>query len=170
MTMETAIPDVKSLTSAPLRHRLRIELNAPVSEVWALIGSHVRMPEFSAGIAAVELERDVAGAPVRVCKFRSPDGKGEGPALRERVRWEAANVGYAASSEPGNPFGLEDSVELVTMAPASNGTTVTWDEYYNNPDLPAARASFDDGLADIGERLVAKFGGRVVERFLDGPR
>lgn len=170
MTTETAIPDVKTLTSASLRHRLRIELNAPVSEVWALIGCHVRMPEYSAGIAAVEIERDKHGACVRVCKFRSPDGVGDGPALRERVRWEATNVGYATIGEPGNPFGLGDSVELVTVAPASSGTLLTWDEYYNNTDLPAARASFDDGLADIAERLVARFGGRVVERFLDGPR
>lgn len=170
MTTETAIPDVTSLTSAPRRHRFRIELDAPVPEVWALVGSHVRLPEYSAGIAAVEVERGTDGARVRVCRFRAPDGAAAGPTLRERVRWEAANVGYATIGEPGNPFGLEDSVELVTVAPAARGTMLTWDEHYNNADLPAARASFDDGLADIAQRLVARFGGRIVERFLDGPR
>lgn len=170
MTTESAVPDVKTLTSAPLRHRLRIELNAPVSEVWALVGSHVRMPEYSAGIAAVEVEKNKDGGRVRTCRFRSPNGKGDGPALRERIRWEATNIGYATSSEPGNPFGLEDAVELLTVASAGNGTLLTWDEYYNNADLPGARASFDDGLKDIAERLVARFGGQIVERFIDEPR
>lgn len=170
MTTETAIPDVKTLTSAPLRHRLRIELNAAVTEVWTLVGNHARMPEYSAGIASVEIEREKDGTRVRVCKFRSPDGHGDGPTMRERVRWEATNMGYATMGDPGNPFGLQDNVELVTVAPASGGTMLTWDEYYNNADLPAARASFDDGLSDIAARLMARFGGRVVERFVDGPR
>lgn len=170
MTTDTAIPEVKTLTSAPLRHRLQLELDAPVAEVWALVGSHVRMPEYSGGIAAVELQRAPDGARMRVCKFRSPDGQGEGPTLRERLRWEAANVGYATSLEADNPFGLEDCVEILTVVSSTTGTKLTWNEYYNNADLPAMRASFDDGLADIAGRLVARFGGRVIERFVDGPR
>lgn len=47
---------------------------------------------------------------------------------------------------------------------------MTWEEYHDSADLPVARASFDDGIADIAARLVARFGGRVVERYVDGPR
>jgi hypothetical protein len=165
----TLVPSVTTFTSAPLRHRLRAELQAPVSEVWALVGQHARLPEYSAGISAVELEES-RGSRVRVCHFRAPDGSGNGPALRETIRWEAAGVGHATSAEPGNVFGLSNSLSLVTVEPAGAGTLLTWLEHYDNADLPGARASFDDGLADIATRLVARFGGRVVERYVDGPR
>lgn len=79
-------------------------------------------------------------------------------------------MGYATSRGPGSAFGLEHAVELVTVAKAANGTVLTWEECYDSADLPAARASFDAGLADIAERLVARFGGRIVERFVDGAR
>jgi Polyketide cyclase / dehydrase and lipid transport len=170
MHTDTAIPNVTTLTSAPLRHRLRVELNAPVSDVWALVGQHARLPEYSAGIASVEVDQTPGAPRARVCHFRSPDGSGAGPTLRERIRWEAENVGYATSAEPGNAFGLTNSLSLVTVKPASSGTLFTWEEYYDSADLPAARASFDDGIADIAQRLIARFGGRVIDRFVDGPR
>ena len=80
------------------------------------------------------------------------------------------NLGYATSAEPGNAYGLSNSLSLVSVRPAAGGTLMTWEEYYDSTDLPVARASFDDGIADIASRLVAKFEGRVVERYLDGPR
>jgi hypothetical protein len=168
-TDNDTLPSAASFTSAPLRHRLRVELSAAVADVWALVGQHARLPEYSAGIASVEVEASGASR-ARVCHFRSPDGSGPGPVLREQIRWEADNFGYATSAEPGNAFGLSNSLSLVTVRPASAGTLMTWEEYYDSADLPVARASFDDGIADIAARLVARFGGRVVERYVDGPR
>jgi hypothetical protein len=167
MKNSTSIPDPKDLTPAPLRHRLRLELEAAVPEVWELIGKHVRMPEYSAGIASVEIEQAADGSRSRVCQFRSADGSGLGPRLRERIAWEAENVGYATSADSANDFGLENSVELVTLASAPNGTLLTWDERYDSADLATARASFNDGLADIGRRLVERFGGRIIEQYSD---
>lgn len=169
MHTDRQTPKAATFTTAPLRHRLHVELLAPVSEVWGLVGQHARLSEYSAGIASVELE-DGPGTRVRVCQFRSPDGTGVGPTLREEIRWEEQNVGYATSAEPGNAFGLSNSLSLVTVAPTTSGTLFSWEEHYDSADLPAARASFDDGIADIAERLVARFGGRVVERYVDGPR
>jgi hypothetical protein len=169
MQTTASTPNPQDLTSSPLRHRLRLELRAPVPEVWALIGRHVRMPEYSAGIASVEIETASDGSRERVCQFRSPDGAGLGPKLRERIRWEAPDVGYATSANPANDFGLENSLELVTVVAAPAGTLLTWEEYYDSPDLPVARASFDDGLADIARRLVDRFGGRILERYADMP-
>jgi hypothetical protein len=167
MKNRTSIPDPKDLTPAPLRHRLRLELKAAVPEIWELIGKHVRMPEYSAGIASVEIEQGPDGSRSRVCQFRSPDGSGLGPRLRERITWEAENVGYATSADSANDFGLENSVELVTLASAPAGVLLTWDEYYDSADLAAARASFNDGLSDLGRRLVDRFGGRIVEQYTD---
>jgi hypothetical protein len=163
-------PNPRTITPAPLRHRLRAELNAPVPEVWSLVGQHARLPEYCAGIAAVEIDETEGASRARVCHFRSPDDSGAGPVLRERIRWEAANAGYATSAEPDNAFGLSNSLSLVTVTAAPTGTMFTWEEYYDNADLPTARASFDDGIADIAARLIARFGGRIVERYVDGPR
>ena len=167
MQATARVPDPSTFTSAPLRHRLRIDLTAPIAEVWALVGRHERLPEYSGGIAAVEVE-DRPRA--RVCRFRSPDEKSPGPMLREHVRWEVENVGHATSAEPGNAFGLSNSLSLVTVEPSPTGTLFTWEERYDSADLPASRASFDEGLADIAKRLVARFGGRVLERYVDSGR
>jgi hypothetical protein len=134
------------------------------------VGQHTRTPEYSGGIAAVEVDETVDGARARVCHFRSPDGSGPGPTLRERIRWEVPNLGYATSAEPDNAFGLSNSLSLVTLSPTASGTLLTWQEHYDNADLPTARASFDEGIADIAARLVARFGGLVLERHVDGPR
>jgi hypothetical protein len=158
-------PAAATLTSAPLRHRLRVELRAPVGEVWALVGDHTRLPEYSAGLERVELS---PGREARVCRFRPRDSADE-MSLREVLRWEAAGVGYATSAEPGNAFGLEHDLSLVTVAPSTAGTIVTWQQHYDSADLPAMRAEFDGALADMGARLAARFGGRILERYVDSP-
>src|SRR5687768_9495297 len=85
MHTDTSVPSATAFTSAPLRHRLRVELNAPVPEVWTLVGQHVRLPEYSEGIASVEVDEARGAGRVRVCHFRSPDGAGTGPTLREQI-------------------------------------------------------------------------------------
>ena len=170
MQASTAVPNATAFTTAPLRHRLRVELNAPVSDVWAVVGRHDRMPEYSAGIASVRVEQAPDGTRARVCQFRSLDGSGAGPAAREQIRWEAANVGYATTTEAGNPFGLSNDLSLVSVGPAATGTLFTWDQHYDAADPVATRGSFDDAFADMATRLIARFGGRVIERSMDGTR
>ena len=80
------------------------------------------------------------------------------------MRWYEANAGYASSGQ-GSSFGLRDDVNLLTVEPAPAGTLLTWDEYFHAEDVPAMRTSFDEALADIAERLVARFGGRLLERY-----
>ena len=160
----TEIPRAATFTTAPLRHRLRVELNAPVREVWALVGDHRRLPEYSEGIERVDVTPD-RGA--RICHFRPPQGATEGIVLRELIRWEKPAVGYSTSADIPNDFGLINDLSIVTVAPASEGTLFTWEQYYDHPDLPAMLASFDEGIVDIGQRLAARFGGRIVERYLD---
>lgn len=162
----TDIPNAATLTTAPLRHRLRVELNASVPEVWALVGDHERLPEYSEGIGRVEVTN---GRNARVCHFQPRDEATEGIVLREIIRWEAPNVGYSTSADPANEFGLTNDLSLVTVVATPQGTMFTWEQYYDHPDLPAMRTSFDEGIADIGQRLVNRFGGRVVERHIDGP-
>ncbi|HYH08715.1 MAG TPA: SRPBCC family protein [Thermoanaerobaculia bacterium] len=159
-------PNPSTLTTAPLRHRIRLELHAPVAEVWSLVGDHERLPEYSEGIERVTIVEDDEGR-ARVCHFRPQDGVSM--SIRERIRWEAPNTGYATTSEPGNDFGLTNDATIVTLEPTPAGTSFTWAQHYDHPDLPFMRAGFHQGLLDIARRLLARFGGRMVEELVDEP-
>jgi hypothetical protein len=158
------IPSPADFTSAPLRHRLKVELHGRLADVWALVGDHERLSEYSAGISQVELATD---RNARTCFFLAPDGTSEGIVLREIIRWEAPMVGYATSALVPNDFGLTNDLALVTLAAVAGVTALTWEQYYDHPDLPMMRANFDEGLVDIGQRLTDRFGGRIVERYVD---
>jgi len=157
-----------SFTQAPLRNRIRVELKAPVSEVWALIGNLSRFPEYSSGLERVEAKVASNGALTEyVCHFRPREEGGESISHRELIRWYEPNRGYASSGEQGNVFGLTNDLDLVTVEPSKEGTVLTWDEYYDAQDLDMMRAEYDQALADIGEHLVRRFGGAVVNRYVD---
>ncbi len=167
----TDIPTATTFTSAPLRNELRVELTAPASEVWALMGDLTRYPEYSAGLERVEVKKNSSGKRTEyVCHFR-PQQEGEkGVSHREFFRWYEPNRGYASSAEEPNVYGLTSAVTLVALEPSKQGTLVTWGQYYDAADLDMNRAEFDRALTDIAERLVARFGGRVVERYVEGAR
>jgi len=168
---QQSIPDVTSLTPAPVRNRLRAVLHAPVPDVWEVVGDLSRMPEYSSGLERVDVTPDTLKAPREfVCHFKPVDGKGVGGAHRNRVLWHAENGGWASRDEEPNDFGVTNSVHLVTLAPSNDGTLVTWVAHYDATDLETNRAGLDQAFADIGARLVARFGGRVIERWTDGPR
>ena len=88
---------------------------------------------------------------------------------RNVVRWYERKVGYASSAQADNAFGVTNDLNLLTVELSGDKTIVTWDEYYEAADLPMMRAEYDNAFADIAERLIARFGGHVVERTIDGP-
>ncbi len=163
--------NAETVTSAPLRNRLRVELDAPVADVWALIGDLPRFPEYSSGLQRVVADGSPDSAPTQyVCHFKPREPGGEVVVHRELVRWYESNRGYASSgAEENDFFGLTNDLNLVTVEPSKAGTLLTWEEYYDSEHLGMNRASYDEALADIGENLVRRFGGRVIERFVDGP-
>ena len=159
-------PPIASLTPAPLRNRIRVELDAPITDVWALIGNLARFPEYSAGLERVDPTLDADGRCTEyVCHFK-PETEG-GPRIVDRniMRWYEPGHGYASSAGPASAFGLTDDLNLVTLEPSPHGALLTWDEYFQAQDVDAMRASFDQALADTADRLIARFGGRLIERF-----
>jgi hypothetical protein len=171
MHTDSPVPNAASFTSAPLRNRTRVELKAPVPNVWALIGDLTRYPEYSSGLERVEVKEDSSGMLTEyVCRFKPQEEGGESIAHRELIRWYEPNRGYASISEEPNAFGLTNSLTLVTLDPSKEGTIMTWDEYFDAQDLDTNRALYDQALADIAERLIARFGGRIIERYVEGPR
>jgi carbon monoxide dehydrogenase subunit G len=150
---------------------MRVQLDQPVEAVWSLVGDLRRLPEYSAGLDRVESKTDADGVCTEfTCHFRPRAVGEEGIVDHNVVRWYMSNVGYASSAQGESVFGITDDLNLVSVEPSGAGTIVTWEEYYEAADLPMMRAEYDDALADIAERLIARFGGRVMERSVDGPR
>jgi len=150
---------------------LRVHLNQPVEAVWSLVGDLSRLPEYSAGLARVESKTDARGACTEyTCHFK-PRATGEdGIVDRNVVRWYERHVGHASSAQADNAFGVTNDLNLVSVESSRDGTLLTMDAYYEAADLPMMRAEYDDAFADIAERLMARFGGHVIERTVDGPR
>ncbi len=168
MVGSKTVPSASSFTTTPLRNRIRVELKAPVSEVWALIGNLSRFPEYSSGLERVEPKVASNGTLTEfVCHFKPREEGGESISHREIIRWYEPNCCYASSAEEGNAFGLTNDLNLVIVESSREGTVLTWDEYYDAPDLGMMRAEYDQAFADIGEKLVRRFGGRVVTRYVD---
>jgi hypothetical protein len=164
----SASNETRVLPSAPLRNRLRVRLDAPVGEVWALVGDLSRFPEYSYGLNRVDAEVDAGGACTGyVCHFKPMQEGTEGVVHHERMSWFEPRRGWASIADEDNPFGLVDSLTLITLQPSDDRTVLTWDQYYDAQELDTMRVVFDEALSDIGANVVHIFGGEVVQRFVD---
>lgn len=164
----TPSPIATKFTSSPLRNRIRLELGAPVSRVWSLVGDFTKFPDYSSGLARVEEKRDASGKLTEyVCHFKPQEGEKAGITSREKIRWLEPNRGYASSGAQPDAFGLENDLNLVILASSQERTILTWDEYYDAKDVSMMKAHFDQALGDIGENLVRRFGGKIVERYVE---
>jgi hypothetical protein len=163
-------PNSEEFTKAALRNRIRVELNAPVADVWALVGNVARFPEYSSGLDTVVPKTDADGKLTEyTCHFKPMQDGVEGLVHREFFRWYSLNQGWATSAEEPNAFGLRNSLTMVRLAQHASATALSFDQYYDAESLPAMRSEFDRALTDIADNLVRKFGGRIVEKFVDGP-
>ena len=90
-----AVPSAHEFTTSPLRNRVRVELEAPVSEVWELLGDLSRFPEYSEGLERVEAVVDDDGRCVEyTCYFKPFEEGAEGAVSRDVMKWYEPNRGY----------------------------------------------------------------------------
>jgi hypothetical protein len=163
----TQTPSAAEFTSSPLRNRIRFELDAPVSEVWELMGDLSRFPEYSVGLERVEAVVDEDGRCVEYTCFFKPFEEGaEGAVSHDVMKWYEPNRGYL-SVEVGGTWGGEGTVALTTLDPIPGGTRVTSDMHFDAEHLISAKASINEALVDIAENLIARFGGRVTDRYVE---
>ena len=166
-TSSSEIPSAAEFTSSPLRNRIRMELDAPVSEVWELMGDLSRFPEYSVGLERVEALVDEDGRCVEYTCFFKPFEEGtEGAVSRDVMKWYEPNRGYL-SVEVDGTWGGGGTVALLTLDPISGGTRVTTDMHFDSEDLETAKAHIDEALVDIAENLIARFGGKITERYVE---
>ena len=161
----TVVPAPSEFTSSPLRNRLRLELDAPVSRVWELLGDLSRFPEYSVGLERVEARTDEAGRCLEyTCYFKPVEGMYA--VSRDVMKWYEPDRGYLSVEIEGDA-GTEGAVAFTTLEPTPAGTRVTYEMYYDSEDLDAMRAHLDEVFVDMSDRLIASFGGRVVDRYVE---
>jgi hypothetical protein len=160
-------PSASEFTSSPLRNRILVELDAPVSEVWELIGDLSRFPEYSLGLERVEVVQDEDGRCLEyTCFFKPLEEGSEGAVSRDLMKWYEPNRGYL-SIEAESSWGGGNTVALTTLDPIPRGTRLTYDVHFDADDLAAAKTHFDQALIDIADNLVARFGGTITDRYVE---
>lgn len=167
--MTTGVPSASEFTSIPLRNRLRLELDAPVSEVWELMGDLSRLPEYSSGLERVDAKRDDLGRCVEyTCYFKPAEAGAEGAVSRDVMKWYEPNRGYLSVEVEGS-WGGGDTVAVTMLDPIPAGTRVTCDMHFDAEDLAAMKTNMDEQVfGDIAANLIARFGGKVAERYVEG--
>lgn len=162
MSLETV-----SLAKAPLRNRLRIELRAPVADVWGLVGDPTRMSDYSAGLERVEARKDARGNYTEyTCYFKPMEPGQEGIVTRDSMVWYRPERGWASRGAVSDAWGMSDDLHVIEVEPSAEGTLLTWDSYYQAQDLGMMQAHFLDAHKDIGQNLVERFGGRVIHCYI----
>ena len=166
-TTSSGMPSASEFTSSPLRNRLRVELDAPLSEVWELMGDLSRFPEYSAGLERVEAKRDDDGRCVEyTCYFKPVEEGSPGAVSRDVMRWYETHRGYLSVEVEGDA-GTEGAVAFMTLDPTPGGTRLTYEMYFHAGDLDTTKAQLDEVNVDMADRLIGRFGGRVVERYVE---
>lgn len=161
------VPSASDFTSSPLRNRLRLELDAPVPRVWELLGDLSRFPEYSVGLERVEVVRDEDGRCVEyTCHFKPVDGESLSAVSRDVMRWYEPERGYLSVEVEGNT-GTEGAVAFTTLEPTSAGTRIDYEMYYDSQDLETMKAHLDEVFVDMADKLIARFGGRVLDRYVE---
>lgn len=160
------MPSASEFTSSPLRNRIRVELGAPIPEVWELMGDLSRFPEYSVGLERVDAALDADGKCVEyTCYFKPFEEGAEGAVSRDVMKWYEPDRGYL-SVEVGGSFG-GNAVALMTLDPIPTGTRLTYNMHFNAEDLAWMKAHIDEAMIAMADAVLARFGGRLVERYVE---
>jgi carbon monoxide dehydrogenase subunit G len=164
----SGVPSATEFTSIPLRNRLRLELDAPVSEVWELLGDLSRFPEYSVGLERVDVKQDDDGRCVEyTCYFKPMEERAEGAVSRDLMKWYEPNRGYLSIEVDGS-WGGGNAVAFMTLDPIPVGTRVTYDMHFDAENLDGMKTHMDEVYGDMADNLIARFGGKVTERYVEG--
>lgn len=164
------LPIATKFVSSPLRNRIKLELNAPVTEVWAMVGHLEHMPEYSTGLHEVDAKYDNSGKCTDYTCYFFPEKEGDPETThREIIKWYEPNVGLVSTAEEPNVFGLQQALTLITFEENGDKTILSWDIHFNAANEEAVKmniSGFEQALnKNIAQNLVKQFGGRILESY-----
>jgi hypothetical protein len=167
-----ASPTADKWVKSPLRNRVRLELNAAIDEVWALVGDPANMPKYSEGLEKVETVFDNQGSCTGyTCFFKPMPGEDEGIVHVTAIAWHEENKGWASIDPEDNPFGMLESLSLMTLEANEGQTVFIWQFHYNcetEDMLNFNKDGYKKALDDISQRLIRRFGGAQLENYVEG--
>jgi len=162
------LPTADKWVSSPTRNRLILELDKPVSEVWDLVGSPGKMNEYSTGLEKVDTRSSPDGKCTEyTCYFRPMAEGMPGIVHRSEIKWFEKNEGWASMDDEPNDFGLTKSLTLITFREKDDHTLLTWTQNYDSQDIELNKGGFKEALEDIANQLVDRFGGKVLENYVE---
>jgi hypothetical protein len=87
------------------------------------------------------------------------------------MKWYEPNVGYASLADEPNVFGLQQALNYLTFESVGNLTILTWDVHFtaeSDEFIQQNLVGFEAALnKDIAKNLVDKFGGKVLESYIE---
>jgi hypothetical protein len=164
-------PSADKFVKSPLRNRIRLELNASVTEVWSLVGVLERMPEYSSGLKKLEAKYDSKGNCTEyTCHFLPEEEGGEVTTHSETMKWYEPNVGYISLAHEPNIVGLQQSLSIISLEKKGNDKTLLrWDVHFtaeNEKIIKMNIEGFKQALnIDIAQNLIKLFGGIFLENY-----
>ena len=167
------MPTADKWVKSPLRNSVKLELNAPLAEVWELVGNPSNMPTFSSGLNKVDTKSDGSGKYTEyTCHFKPTEAGGQETVHTAKMLWHEPNKGWASLDEEPNAFGFQQSLTFITFEQKGNKTILEWTMHFdceNQEMLQMNLSSLKQALnGEIAQRLIDKFGGRTLESYVDG--
>jgi hypothetical protein len=164
------LPTTDKWVKSPVRNRLVVELDKPISEVWSLVGDPTNMPKFSAGLDSVTAKMENGKCTQYTCYFK-PMKEGEpGYVHTEDMLWQEANRGWASRAPEPNEMEYTDYLSLLTLEEINGKTKLTWSMTCNHEKremIDMNKQGLVQAFDDIGKQLVSKFGGKLMENYAE---
>ncbi|GAA3638402.1 hypothetical protein GCM10022397_24900 [Flavivirga jejuensis] len=167
-------PDASQFVTSPLRNRIKLQLNAPIPEIWALVGKLDRMPEYSSGLKKVDATYDADNKCTNyTCHFFPMEEGGDVTTHSETIKWYEPNIGFASKAHEPNLLGLQEALSIITFKDKGEHTVLQWETYFtaeNEEMIQMNIMGFEQALnIDIAQNLIKKFGGKVLESYINKP-
>lgn len=168
-----ALPTAHKWVKSPLRNRITLKLNAPLAEVWALVGDPAKMPTYSSGLSKVDTMTDDSGKYTGyTCYFKPMEEGGEEMAHTSKMLWHESMKGWASRDEEPNALGLHESLSLIMLEAKEGKTILSWSMHFNCESeemLQLNVSSLEQALnREIAQQLIGKFGGEIFESYIHG--
>ena len=107
-----------------------------------------------------------------MCYFKPMEEDGQEIIHTAKMLWHEPRKGWASLDEEPNVFGFQQSLTLITFEQKNNKTFLDWSMHFdcqNQETLQMNILSLEQALNnDIAQRLLDKFGGKVIESIVNG--